>query len=109
MHEGPVCILRYTCKAHPNSLSLPSLLRLFHAPPQFPPFLVDKISMKSILMSFRCSSTHIVHFLTSIVNKVLQPLASAFHNTSFFKHSLNVILWLTGVAPSPSCLSSELS
>ncbi len=46
-------------------------------------------------------------FLTSVIEEVLQSLASASHSTSFFEHDLNVISWLTGVAPLPpvaSCL-----
>jgi hypothetical protein len=41
---------------------------------------VDKVSMKSILMAFRHPSTHcpfVKPFLASIVDEVLQPLASA--------------------------------
>jgi hypothetical protein len=62
-------------------LATPSLLAgLFQAAPQFSPFSVDKVSMKSILMAFRHPSTHcpfVKPFLASIVDEVLQPLASA--------------------------------
>jgi len=40
-------------------------------------------------------------FLTSIVDDVLQPLASASQGTSFYEHGLDVISWLTGAAPLP--------
>jgi fatty acid synthase subunit alpha len=38
-------------------------------------------------------------FLASIINGVLQPLASASQGTSAYEHGLNVISWLTGVVP----------
>jgi fatty acid synthase subunit alpha, fungi type len=40
-------------------------------------------------------------FLTSTVNQVLQPLALASQDTSFYEHGLDVISWLTGVTPRP--------
>ena len=35
-------------------------------------------------------------FLASVIDKVLQPLASTSQGTSFYEHGLNNILWLTG-------------
>ncbi len=40
-------------------------------------------------------------FLTSAVDQVLQPLASASQDSSFYEYGLNVISWLTGVTPRP--------
>jgi fatty acid synthase subunit alpha len=41
-------------------------------------------------------------FLASIIDEVLQPLASASQGTSFYEHGVNVISWLSGSAPLPS-------
>jgi fatty acid synthase subunit alpha, fungi type len=41
-------------------------------------------------------------FLRSMVNEVLQPLASASQDTSFYEHGLDVISWLTGATLPPS-------
>jgi fatty acid synthase subunit alpha, fungi type len=38
-------------------------------------------------------------FLASIINEVLQPLASASQGTSAYEHGLNVISWLTAAVP----------
>jgi fatty acid synthase subunit alpha len=38
-------------------------------------------------------------FLASIIDEVLQPLASASQGTSFYEHGLNDISWLTGAVP----------
>jgi hypothetical protein len=40
-------------------------------------------------------------FLASIIDKVLQPLASASQGNSFYEHGVNVISWLSGSAPLP--------
>jgi fatty acid synthase subunit alpha len=40
-------------------------------------------------------------FLASIIDEVLQPLASASQGTSFYEHGLNAISWLTGAVPLP--------
>jgi fatty acid synthase subunit alpha, fungi type len=40
-------------------------------------------------------------FLQSTANDVLQPLASASQDTSFYEHGLDVISWLAGAIPRP--------
>jgi len=47
-------------------------------------------------------------FLASIIDEVLQPLASASQGTSFYEHGLNVISWLTGAVP-PQLITSPPS
>jgi hypothetical protein len=76
----PRAILRnMTLKAHPSSLlPLPSLPRRFQAAPQFSACSVDKVSMKSISMSFRRSS----------INIYLSNLSSLLSTTRFFSHLL---------------------
>jgi len=75
------------------AVNFTSLNWLSQAVPQFLPFLVDKMSMKSISMRFRCSSTRIVHLLN------ISPLPPS---TGSFGHLLpphnglpliNIILW----------------
>jgi fatty acid synthase subunit alpha len=44
-------------------------------------------------------------FLASIIDEVLQPLASVSQGTSFYEHGVNVISWLSGSAPLPPAIS----
>jgi fatty acid synthase subunit alpha len=58
--------------------------------------------MKSISkMLFDTYHPFVEPFLASIIDKVIQPLASASGDTSFYEHGLNVIPWLTGAVPLP--------
>ena len=45
-------------------------------------------------------------FLTSAVDEILQPRASASSSqgTAFYEHGMNVITWLTGGPAPPNCL-----
>jgi hypothetical protein len=78
------------------------------APPPFPPCqgtsgrtsifaLFGGQGINEIYTLFDTYHPLVEPFLTSIINKVLQPLASASQGISAHEHGLNAISWLTGV------------
>ena len=58
---------------------------------------MDRVSTKSDALNTYCP--FVEPFLTSAMDEVLQPLIFTSQDTSFYEHGLNVIFWLTGVAP----------
>ena len=98
-------LVGYDVEGTPKLATLPSLPIRFQATPQFSPFSVVKVSIRSISMNVRHSSIHIVHLLnlsslpssTRSFNHLLPPPLG----TSFFEHGLNVISWLSSAAPLP--------
>jgi malonyl CoA-acyl carrier protein transacylase len=62
---------------------------------------INEIYFDELQMLFDTYRPFVEPFLTSAVDEVLQPLASASQGTSFYEHGMNAISWLTGVAPLP--------
>jgi fatty acid synthase subunit alpha, fungi type len=62
---------------------------------------VNEIYVDELQTLFDTYRPFVEPFLHSTANEVLQPLASASQDTSFYEHGLDVISWLTGAIPRP--------
>jgi fatty acid synthase subunit alpha len=62
---------------------------------------INEIYFNELQMLFDAYRPFVEPFLASIIDEVLQPLASASQGTSFYEHGLNVISWLSGAVPLP--------
>jgi hypothetical protein len=62
---------------------------------------INEIYFDELQMLFDTYRPFVEPFLTSAVDEVLQPSSSASQGTSFYEHGMNVMSWLTGVAPLP--------
>jgi fatty acid synthase subunit alpha, fungi type len=62
---------------------------------------INEIYFDELQMLFNTYRPLVDPFLASIIDEVLQPLASASGDISFYEHSLNIILWLTGAVLLP--------
>jgi fatty acid synthase subunit alpha len=62
---------------------------------------INEIYFDELQTLFDAYRPFVEPFLASIINEVLQPLASASQGTSFYEHGLNVISWLSGAVPLP--------
>jgi hypothetical protein len=94
-------ILRHTPKPGTPSLldeTLPSralILALFGGQG------INEIYFDELQTLFDTYRPSVELFLASIIDEVLQPLASASQGTAFYEHGLNAISWLTGAVPLP--------
>ncbi|KAN0109683.1 hypothetical protein V8E52_009029 [Russula decolorans] len=57
---------------------------------------INEIYFDELQMLFDAYRPFVEPFLASIIDEVLQPLASASQGTSFYEHGLNIISWLSG-------------
>ncbi|KAN0107491.1 hypothetical protein V8E52_010086 [Russula decolorans] len=57
---------------------------------------INEIYFDELQTLFDAYRPFVEPFLASIIDEVLQPLASASQGTSFYEHGLNIISWLSG-------------
>jgi fatty acid synthase subunit alpha, fungi type len=63
---------------------------------------INEIYFDELQMLFDTYRPFVEPVLASIIDEVLQPLASASGDTSFYEHGPNIIPWLTGSSAPPS-------
>ena len=62
---------------------------------------INEIYFNELQTLFNTYRPLVEPFLASVMDEVLQPLASTSQGTSFYEHGLNAISWLTGAVPLP--------